>query len=541
MKLRCFLFFWAALLAVAGCTKVGTVAEGSRHPWTQPHVLRMADIADPDRFNPLLSTMDLVEDLSSLTFSYLIIADANGKLVGDLATEVPNIKNGGISKDGRTYIYHLHRAVKWHDNADFTSRDVKFTWQTVVNPNNNVLHREGYDRVNSIDTPDKYTLVVHLKDRYPPFVTKFFTSLQEGAKGILPEHLLGKLHDINQAAFNAQPVGTGPFKFATWERARRVVLVRNDRYFKGRPKLAKVILNVVPDDNTILNQVKEHSLDLVVSPPASLYDQYRSIPDVVTSLVPWNAENIFIINHKRPGLRHLEVRKAITMAIDYDALITKVTHGVGAVAHDIVPAVAIGYTNNKPYLYDPAAANKLLDETGWKVSRDGVRSKGGERLDFGMHISNGSANGRLIAVQMQQYFRAVGIALSIKTYPYNVIFSHDGPIYTFRYDFANYSYTLPYDPDNLFYIGCDQIFPKGENIYHYCDAQVDAAEKAGLGTDDLATRARIYHKAEARIHETVPYIPLYVVRRVTVHSPDLKGFSASPTIAPWWNAWQWDI
>ncbi len=281
MNCRPFLSVAVALFTVSGCTRVGTVAEGTRHPWTQPHILRIADIADPDRFNPLLSTMDLVEDLSSLTFSYLIIADGNGKLIGDLATQVPSLQNGGISQDGRTYTYHLHHGVRWHDNAEFTAQDVKFTWQTVINPSNNVLHREGYDRVSSIDTPDKYTVVVRLQERYPPFVSKFFTTLQEGAKGVLPEHLLGRLHDINQAPFNSQPVGTGPFKFASWERGRRLVLVRNDNYFKGRPKLRKIILNVVPDDNTILNQVKEHSLDLVASPPASLYDQYRAVPDVV--------------------------------------------------------------------------------------------------------------------------------------------------------------------------------------------------------------------------------------------------------------------
>jgi len=538
---RRLLHLVAAMWAASGCTRVGTVAEGTRHAWTQPHILRIADIADPDKFNPLLSTMDLVEDLSSLTFSYLVVADGNGKLVGDLATEVPSLHNGGISRDGRRYVYHLHRGVKWHDGAGFTARDVKFTWQAVVNPSNNVLHREGYDRVASIDTPNNYTVVVHLKDRYPPFVTKFFTTLQEGSKAVLPEHLLGKLHDINQAPFNSEPIGTGPFKFVSWERGRRVVLVRNDRYFKGRPKLDKVILNVVPDDNTILNQVKEHSVDLVVSPPVSLYDEYRGVPHVVTELVPWNAENVFIINHKRPGLRHLEVRQAISMAIDYHSIIGKITHRVGTLAHDIVPPMAIGYTNNKPYQYEPREANGLLERNGWKLSRDGVRSKNGERLDFFMHISSGSANARLIAVQVQQYLKAIGIGLAVKTYPYNVIFSHDGPIYTFKYDFADYSYTLPYDPDNLFYLGCDQIFPKGENIYYYCDPQVDAAERAGLKTDDPALRAAIYHKAEGRIHQTVPYIPLYVIRRPVVHNPDLKGFSTAPTIAPWWNAWQWDI
>src|SRR6202790_5835226 len=95
----------AALLllsVLAACTPSTSGDASGRHPWTKPGVLRLADVADPDRFNPLLSTMDLVEALSSLVLSYLIIADDSGKLIGDLATEAPSLTNGGISQDGRT-------------------------------------------------------------------------------------------------------------------------------------------------------------------------------------------------------------------------------------------------------------------------------------------------------------------------------------------------------------------------------------------------------------------------------------------------------
>ncbi|MBV9149752.1 MAG: peptide ABC transporter substrate-binding protein [Candidatus Eremiobacteraeota bacterium] len=530
-----------ALCAVlmASCTRVQTSVAG-RHPWTQPHILRYADISEPDHFNPLLSTMDLVYDLDSLVFSFLIMADQHGKLVGDLATEVPTLRNGGISKDGRTYVYHLHRRVRWHDGAPFTSADVKFTWQAVINPNNNTLHREGYDRITSIDTPDKYTVVIHLKERYPPLVTRFFTPLQEGVKGILPAHLLSGLHDINQIPFNAHPIGTGPFKFSSWERGRRIVLVRNDDYFKGRPKLKEIIFNVIPDDNSILNAVRIHDIDLALPPP-TLYDQYKALPDVSVTLVPWNAQNVLAINQRHPGLHDLAVRKAISMAIDYQSIIEKIEHGVGMIPHDIVPEVALGYTNNPPYRYDPAAARTLLDRAAWKVGSDGIRQKNGQRLDFVIHVSSGSANGRLIATFLQPLLRAIGVNLDIKMYPYNVIFSHDGPLYTFKYDFADYSTTQPYDPDNLFYFGCDYWFPKGENIYGICDPTFDRYEKAGLRTDDPAERAKLYHQAETEFHNSVGLIPLYNLRRPIVHNPDLKNFSTAPASAPWWNAWQWDI
>ena len=83
-------------------------------------MLRLADVADPDSLNPLLSTMDLSYDLSSLIFSYLVVADARGTPVGDLATEVPSLANGGISRDGKTYTYHLRGGVRWHDGVPLT-------------------------------------------------------------------------------------------------------------------------------------------------------------------------------------------------------------------------------------------------------------------------------------------------------------------------------------------------------------------------------------------------------------------------------------
>lgn len=504
-------------------------------------MLRVADISDPDNLNPYLSTMDLVYDLSSLVYSYLIIADANGRLEGDLATEVPSPANHGISADGLTYTYHLHPKVRFHDGVPLTSSDVKFSWQAAINPNNNALHREGYDEVRSIDTPDATTVVVHLKRRYPPFLTEFFAPLQEGGKGILPRHLLEKYRSLNQVAFNSAPIGSGPFKFVRWNRARDIVFARNDAYFKGRPKLERIVLSIIPDDNTIFNQVRIHQVDLVVSPPTALYDRYRGLPDVVTDLAKWNAQTYFVMNNHRPGLNDVEVRHAIAMAIDYDGIIAKLGHNVPERAYDVLPPTSFGYVKNKPYTYDPAAANALLDRTGWKRGSDGIRTKNGARLEYTFDIISGAENQRRLSVQMQAYFAAVGMRLNIKTFPYNTIFAPDGPIYSGNYDFGTYSTTLAWDPNLRFYLGCDKIYPAGENVYRYCNRAVDVLEDRGLQTDDIAVRARAYHEVQPLIWDSVPYIPIYEMRRTVVRSPDLQNFSINPTSTPWFSAWQWDI
>lgn len=529
-----------AAFVPAGCTRVSAPPAGGRHSWTQPHVLRLADVADPDSLNPLLSTMDLSYDLSSLMFSYLVIANPSGEMVGDLVSEPPSLANGGISNAGRTYTYHLRRGVLWHDGVPLTSRDVAFSWRAIMSPHNNVLHREGYEEVTSIATPDDRTVVVHLRRRYPPFVTEFFTTLQEGAKPIVPAHLLAGVQSIDDAPYNAHPIGSGPFRFVSWDRGTRIVLARNDRYFKGRPKLDRVELTIVPDENTLMTQLQTHAVDMPVSTSPLAWDRFRHTAGLRARLDPWNSQLLLALDDGRPTLRDISVRRAITSAIDYHALIHKLTYDSAQIATDVIAPGLTGYADNAPYTYNPARARALLDAAGWRVRADGTRAKGGIPLEFLMVVAS-KGSGPLYAVQLQRMLHDVGITVTIKMYPYKGIYAYNGPIVTGRYDLAIYANTLPYDPDRSNTLTCDEFTPKGMNEFRFCDPALDALERNGLDTDDLLLRSSFYRDAGQRIHADVPYIPLFEQRRPAVMNDDLRGYDPSPFAAPWWNAWQWDI
>jgi peptide/nickel transport system substrate-binding protein len=540
------MFARAAILSLAvlaaGCTRAaGLSSPGGRHAGTIPHVLRIADISDPDSLNPYLSTMDLVYDLSSLTYSYLVVADDRGRLIGDLATQVPTVNNGGISADGRTYTYHLHRGVLWQDGYRFGARDVVASWRAVIDPRDDTLHREGYDMVASIATPDDATVVVHLRKRDPPFVTQFFAPLQEGGKPILPAHILARERNFNTGRLSSHPVGTGPFKFVRWDRGSGIVFERFDRYFKGRPKLRRIELRIIPSDQTIVQEMRLHHVDLIVSPTAALYPQYQKLKDVDVELYPWNAQAVLIFNCSHVGLRDTAVRRAISLAVDKQSLIDKISRGVGTPAYNSLPPTAIGYSALPPHAYDPATADRLLDAAGWRRGADGIRIKNGSRLTLSFAMISGATTIRALAVQLQAYLHVVGVEVVIKPYPYNQIFAYDGPIYGGSYDLSTYSTTLAWDPDVSFFLGCDQWYPKGENTFRFCDPKLDREEAAGLVTDDPARRAKAYEAASRMIWSQMPYLPLYELRRLTVRSLDLKNFKVNPSATPWYNAWQWDI
>ena len=532
-----------ALALLAGCTRSAPLArEGQRHAWTIPHVLRVADISDPDHLNPYLSEMDVSYDLASLMYSYLVVADDRGHLTGDLATTVPSLANGGISHDGRTYTYRLRHNAVWHDGVAFGAKDVVASWHAVMNPGNDTFEREGYDRVASIDAPDDYTVVVHLRERYPPFASRFFAPLQEGAKPVLPAHLLSSGGGFNTGTLSSHPVGTGPFAFVSWTRGDRIVLRRFDRYFKGRPALARIEFRVVPSDQTIAAMLQEHQTDLVVAPQTSLVDQYRSTPGITVSTAPWNSQASLVINARKPALNDAVVRRAIAMAVPYDEILRDVTRGLDEPARNSLPPTAIGYEPLRSHAADPATIQQLLQRAGWTAGPDGIRARRGVRLDFTLATIAGSSNGERIALLAQSSLHAAGIAVSIKTYPYRTIFAApNGPIYSGIYDIALYSNTLNWDPDVYNFTACDRWYPSGQNIFRFCDPNLDGLERAGLQTDEPARRASIYRKASRLIWSKVPYVPVYQARRLIVRNSDLRNYTVNPTSTPWWNAWRWDI
>jgi peptide/nickel transport system substrate-binding protein len=534
--------FALALALAAGCSRAESpTSAGARHAWTIPHVLRIADISEPDYLNPYLSEMDISYDISSLLYSYLVIADDRGRLVGDLATGVPTLANGGISKDGRTYVYRLRHGVLWHDGVTFASKDVAASWHAVMNPSNNTFEREGYDQVTRIETPDPYTVVVRLRQRYPPFVTRFFAPLQEGAKPVLPAHVLAAGGSFNTGSLSAHPIGTGPFRFVSWERGDRIVLARFDRYFKGRPRLSRIELRFIPDPQTIASELQAHRIDLIVVPQTSLLDTYRSLAGVVVATASSNSQAALILNAQTPLLREAAVRRAVSVAVPYEQIVADVTRGLYELPRNSLPPTALGYVPLPVRQLDVAQAKRLLEASGWRTGADGIRSRNGMRLELTLDTIAGATNFERSALLMQASFRAAGIDLDIKTYPYRTIFVTDGPIYSGRYEIAYYSNTLNWDPDVYNFLACDRWYPKGQNIFRFCDSRLDALERAGLQTDEPRARAEIYRQASALIWRDVPYVPVYDARRLIVRSADLKNYRPNMTSTPWWNASEWDI
>ncbi|HEY6237116.1 MAG TPA: ABC transporter substrate-binding protein, partial [Candidatus Elarobacter sp.] len=253
----------ALVFALLAACIVPARGAAALHPWTDPTTLRLVVTGDPHGLNPIFPTNQEDDYLASLCFDLLITQDGAGRLVPDLAADVPTLRNGGISADGKTIRYSLRHGVRWHDGAPFTSADVAFTWHAIMDARNSVPNRHGYDHVERVETPDPYTVVFRLRELYAPFVRTVFAEADTTYR-VLPKHLLEHETSLDRADFNTHPIGTGPYKFVRWDRAQSVEYEANAAYFGGAPHIPKIIVRIIPDFTTSAIEVRAHHVDLAL-------------------------------------------------------------------------------------------------------------------------------------------------------------------------------------------------------------------------------------------------------------------------------------
>jgi peptide/nickel transport system substrate-binding protein len=488
--------------------------------------LRYATGEDIVGLNPHLAQQLTLAFMSSNTMAWLVKYDHANRPRPELALAVPSRENGGVSADGKTITYHLRHDAKWSDGVPFTAEDVRFSAGVVNNPANNEGTHQGFDEIVRIDTPDPYTVVFKLKRPYSGFYVNFFSS--GGANPcILPKHLLGGLKSINEAPYNALPVGIGPFKYAAWKRAESVELVPDPLYFGRKPKLEKVIFKIIPDRNTVLTQLTTHEIDLWLPVPAAFYDRARALPGITTLRQGSYAYNHIDFELQHGALADVRVRRALRLATDRATILEKIRHGVGILQETPFAPGHPFHVDVARVPFDLAAANRLLDSAGWKRGADGVRVKDGKRLDFTVAIGTGLPDTDAIVELIRPGWAAIGAQFQVKHYPSPLYFAPanaGGIIYSGKFDVAFYAWLTAPNGDLRNQFGCDRVPPRGQNIPRYCDRGADAAMNRFIATYDEAQQRAASRVLQEDLVRDVPTIVTDAREDVFAFNDDLRGF-----------------
>ncbi len=497
----------------------------------------------PNTLNPLLTTQELEVEAEALAFDPLIATDAQGHDVPMLAARVPTLENGDISLDGLSITYRLRHGVVWQDGAPFSSHDVAFTWSAVMNPRSNIITRHGYDDVLRVDTPDRYTATFRLRHPFSPAVHTFFAT-SDSPYFILPAHLLERYPSLNGLPFNAKPIGTGPFRVVRWLRGDRIEYAANERYYLGKPKLRRVVLHFVPDENTIVEQMRSHEIDWFIQATPRVYPQLRGIGGVNVHLVPFNGNDAIMFNTTRPPWSDPRLRRAVGLAIDKGGIVDKVTYGTTVPATEDLPPFMWAFNAHAgTATQDIATAARLLGSAGWHVGPGGIRTNGSRRLTLELAYRNDSLTDRNLAVVLQSMLRAAGIDVTLKNYTIALYYgpmSIGGILASGKYEAGLFTWYAGVDPDDSTQLVCSQRPPNGYDWSRYCNPQMDAAQSIALTKYDRPTRTRAYAAIQGLLARDNPLVYLWWPRQIEAVNVDLKNFEPNGIIEDW-NAYQWSF
>jgi len=452
--------------------------------------------------NPILSTDSASSAVEGAIFSGLVKVNEKLEMIPDLATKWE------VSKDGKTWTFFLRKNVKWHDGVQFTADDVKFTFDSILNPKINSVRRSDYiieGKPIQFKVVDKYKVQAILPKPFAPF-------LSHAGMSIIPKHLLAD-KDINTADFNRHPVGTGPFIFKEWKTGDHVTLIRNDNYYFGKPLLSKITYKIIPDENSNLVALEAGEVD-EAGIPAKDYARMKKVRGI--NVYEFDALTYVYLglNLDNPKFSDKRVRQALAYATNKDQLVSLIFRGLASPAYAPSAPVSWAYNANVPkYAYDPEKAKKLL------------KAAKAEKLEFTILVNQGNKEREKAAVILQQQYNKIGVKVKVRVLEWSallkVINAPKGPK---DFDAVVIGWSLGLDPDG-YSIWHSSQYPKGFNFIAYKNPFADKLLEKGRTTLDKNGRKAIYAKLWKVIADDQPYIFLWYPKAVSGISSRVGGLS----------------
>lgn len=481
-------------------------------------LLIQGSIGDASNLIPMLASDSASHEISSKIFNGLVKYDKNLNLTGDLA------ESWTVSPDGLTITFKLRRGVKWEDGKEFTAEDVKFGYQTIINPNTRTAYAGDFKEVKEAVVVDRYTFQVTYKRPFAPGLDSW------GSLIVLPKHLMAG-QDINNSPFSRKPMGLGPYTLKEWKTGEKIVLQANPNYFEGRPYIDGFIYRIIPDPATMFLELMAGGLDFMGLTPLQYKrqtDTYKMSRDFRKYKYLAFAYTYLGYNLKDPRFQDRRVRQAISYAIDKEEIIAGVLLGLGLIATGPYKPDTKWYNPNvRKFPYDLEKARKLLAEAGWSLSgREGLLKKDGQPFEFTILTNQGNETRAKCAEIIQRRLGMIGIKVKIRTVEW-AAFINDF-IDKKNFEAVILGWTLGQDPDIYDIWHSSKVGVKELNFISYQNKEVDALLEKGRYTFDFNVRKACYDRIQEILAEDQPYTFLFVPYALPIISARIEGIEPAP-------------
>ena len=523
-------FMAGGVEALAACATNGTPSTGPSATPRKGGNLVTAGLGDVRTFNPVLSTDGNSNFIILRILDGLIALDAKGNPTAVLA------KSWKESPDHLTYTFTLRDDARWTDGKPVTSEDVLFTYNLGLLPQYKdvpwQVRGDFEEYVDSFSAPDPTTFVIKLKKVFAPF---FLTNT---GSGILPKHIFGGMtaQQINNADWNTNPTVTnGAFKFVKWDKGDKVVMARNDGYYRGAPHLDTWTYKILGQYSAVLNQLKTGEVDIgPIDPPSG--DEAKRVDSIsLESYVGFGFE-YFVANFNQgkrtePFFKDRRVRQALMYALDRETMVKAIYFGFAEIADTCIAPPSWAYEpNTQPrYRLDKKKAADLLDAAGWVKGASGTREKNGLKMSFEITTNAGNNVRQNLVLAMVQAWKELGIDCHEKFVDFNKVLVPS--LHTTR-DFevavSGVSFGIDPDPSGLYH--SRNAGPGHFNDSGYTSAEADKLMDDAVATTDQAKRKDIYKRLQALLAEDQPIGVFAFGKGLTGINKRVKGYVFSPFV-----------
>ena len=465
----------------------------------------------------------------------------------DFLYEPVLVDRAKVGRSPFTLTYRIERRAKWSDGTPITAADFVFTLETLLDPANQVVDRTGYDRIVEATALDAKTVRFTFARPFPAWRTLF--------PHVLPKHAL-EGHDFDTvwndgivSPETGEPIASGPFLFASWDRGQKMTLTRNGSWWGGHAAyLDSLEIGFYSpfSQPTVVQALADGLVDVIE--PQAVQPTLTGLPGIALEQIPGRAiEHIEfnVASETMPLLREQWFREAVTHALDREGAATEV--GETFATRELGVLDSLTYRSQQHeyrrhfarYDYDPERTARIMGRHGCVLGADEIWSCGGTRASLRLTTTTGNPIRSLVQAHMKASAREAGIELVLENVFAGVFF----PVRLPAGDFDLALFTLATSSGDPFGLGATYGCGGASNFMRYCSDKVTRLLEDADEELSESRRRSLVNRADAELAEDLPAIPLFQRPMFLYSDETVRGLAENPAavFGPTWNAEEWWI